>query len=749
MPQDSDSNSSIIAQRRVRRKHKNSKNGCGNCKMRKIKCDEGLPSCINCDRKELDCPYLTMTPFQIHMIMTAHNEETGESKLLFSDLGNTYSEYPSRHPINLQRNTSIISPTDLIADTVSPLKTDETSVSELNAQLGSTALNESVYQATDLEHILLKHEKGLADTCVDPSSSSEYIPIKSNFATIDNTNGDSLLDDFNFDQHQLNIDNSGALSSKSETVFKSFKVNRKLEYSIGTPVFEKMTDVLTAVHTMDFPKLFMKYGVLDLDSELQKNFFRMLIMCAPFSKLTSKSLLLYSTDFLKNTIIRQPILSRDKFNIKMGISCSCENYSVHEIGVITNVINYEYLANYHLFDVSVMEILMGCFVVLNYCLVYHFKSGVSTELSVQEGKNCVSKFGIFNAGLFSIAMDRNEFVQNMVGVDILSKHLIWNLKTMLKPSLRYELIDDLKKKVERLSTKIQSDSQYYTHYENLKLFLEKHAPLIKEHTSHSQTFLGVREDNGYVIRLMNEFYQVIPFDLSNLIPGPLISDEMIIIYLSFITTANLLSNILPGALAFATNDFSGRGWHICLFMKTEVLMLLFKQIANDDFKELAIYLIRIITILKRREEEYTKFFTLNSFEELTSPDLGIDTFERCRRLKDIKRMGIMSETIVKSFKFDRGEFFQPWNVPHVSDSVAIENATTPVKINAVLPTLEEKVEDFITSNNGLFSMDFEEEVDPMVRLAEMRSIATDANRETPSSVSMAWRVSVQIRMNNS
>lgn len=46
--------------RNSRRKHRNSHLGCGTCKKRRIKCDETLPSCLNCIKGKLHCAYLNL-----------------------------------------------------------------------------------------------------------------------------------------------------------------------------------------------------------------------------------------------------------------------------------------------------------------------------------------------------------------------------------------------------------------------------------------------------------------------------------------------------------------------------------------------------------------------------------------------------------------------------------------------------------------------------------------------------------------
>ncbi|TGO20357.1 hypothetical protein BPAE_0303g00010 [Botrytis paeoniae] len=48
--------------RRPRKGHKKSRRGCYNCKKRKVKCQETLPSCQNCARNQLSCSYPTLPP---------------------------------------------------------------------------------------------------------------------------------------------------------------------------------------------------------------------------------------------------------------------------------------------------------------------------------------------------------------------------------------------------------------------------------------------------------------------------------------------------------------------------------------------------------------------------------------------------------------------------------------------------------------------------------------------------------------
>lgn len=47
-----------VSERKSRRTHKNSRDGCPNCKAKRIKCTEELPQCANCVKKKYRCSYL-------------------------------------------------------------------------------------------------------------------------------------------------------------------------------------------------------------------------------------------------------------------------------------------------------------------------------------------------------------------------------------------------------------------------------------------------------------------------------------------------------------------------------------------------------------------------------------------------------------------------------------------------------------------------------------------------------------------
>lgn len=65
-----------------RRKHKNSKNGCPNCKKRRVKCLEDLPACLNCVKHKAKCGYLDYSEAQLAELRRAKDADDLEKKAI-------------------------------------------------------------------------------------------------------------------------------------------------------------------------------------------------------------------------------------------------------------------------------------------------------------------------------------------------------------------------------------------------------------------------------------------------------------------------------------------------------------------------------------------------------------------------------------------------------------------------------------------------------------------------------------------
>ncbi|KAI5952438.1 hypothetical protein KGF54_003305 [Candida jiufengensis] len=95
---------SKLKERKSRRTHKNSRDGCPNCKQKRIKCTEELPSCHNCVKKNYRCGYLDFPKDKLEKIRHKNMKKSMEEN------GGTSNEYssslkePSLTPINNDYN---------------------------------------------------------------------------------------------------------------------------------------------------------------------------------------------------------------------------------------------------------------------------------------------------------------------------------------------------------------------------------------------------------------------------------------------------------------------------------------------------------------------------------------------------------------------------------------------------------------------------------------------------------------------
>lgn len=74
-----------------RRKHKNSKLGCPNCKKRRVKCSEDLPQCINCIKHKVKCGYLDYTEDQLAELKRVKHQDSS-TKVRLEDSSLTGSQ---------------------------------------------------------------------------------------------------------------------------------------------------------------------------------------------------------------------------------------------------------------------------------------------------------------------------------------------------------------------------------------------------------------------------------------------------------------------------------------------------------------------------------------------------------------------------------------------------------------------------------------------------------------------------------
>lgn len=91
----------------TRRKHRNSHLGCGTCKKRRIKCDENLPSCLNCLKGKLHCAYLNLDSNARNALrMAQYNQNLRNDKFEESNDKSSSDNSPNPNPNAKNPSTS-------------------------------------------------------------------------------------------------------------------------------------------------------------------------------------------------------------------------------------------------------------------------------------------------------------------------------------------------------------------------------------------------------------------------------------------------------------------------------------------------------------------------------------------------------------------------------------------------------------------------------------------------------------------
>lgn len=70
--------SRLESERKSRRTHKNSRDGCPNCKAKRIKCSEELPQCHNCLKKRYRCGYIDFPPEKLELLRKKNETRSKE-----------------------------------------------------------------------------------------------------------------------------------------------------------------------------------------------------------------------------------------------------------------------------------------------------------------------------------------------------------------------------------------------------------------------------------------------------------------------------------------------------------------------------------------------------------------------------------------------------------------------------------------------------------------------------------------------
>lgn len=155
-----------------RRKHKNSKNGCPNCKKRRVKCSENLPACTNCVRRKVRCGYLDYTEEQLN--------DLRQSKFVVENADNYNGEQTKKQSDT--RNSSIKSS-----------EVQQTSPSSLNTLRTSNSFSASQEKSNDNVPGASYNDDFLWNENFDNSYDVGVSSVLNFQGNIVNSDGDNLL----------------------------------------------------------------------------------------------------------------------------------------------------------------------------------------------------------------------------------------------------------------------------------------------------------------------------------------------------------------------------------------------------------------------------------------------------------------------------------------------------------------------------------------------------------------------------
>lgn len=214
-----------------RRRHKNSKFGCPNCKRRRIKCSEELPECANCIKNAQKCGYLTwdeesLDTFRKHK---ADRERLlREKRLLSSSDGSTSTNHEwLNEGIQLKNSSSQVNSIKL---QVSKSSLNQEVVFPTHSHVTESASNKQDYNSN-------------VSSVLGANSDSEFVynnpPAKSLFTPMDSHQlGSDHSRSESFESVNNKISNSNLASSKelyfpSKTAIENFERFKHIQCSAG------------------------------------------------------------------------------------------------------------------------------------------------------------------------------------------------------------------------------------------------------------------------------------------------------------------------------------------------------------------------------------------------------------------------------------------------------------------------------------------------------------------------------------
>jgi len=487
--------------------------------------------------------------------------------------------------------------------------------------------------------------------------------------------------------------------------YKKLAINRHIDSTWFDPFYAKITTFLKYFEMKMPPAMIKSLLNMDVDAEIETLYQVETSFESIFCKIMQKSLFIFVHDLFKNILLKQKdIVPSMNDEMRIRVCRLCENFAVTELDHLKYIITHDYIPQYSTTSNNLKEVMVKGFVILSLSAVYHYNSGYRQSMSIEQSVQSIKHIGTFSAGVFSVIINENDRLNDdqVQFVKIYSKNILLLSKLIIMPNYNSNIFDEMFRRFKQLNVHESGNGKWGSSYINLKIFYEKHSIFLKEFRER-KSLLGY--DKGYLVRLINEWYQIFPSQLINIAHiqnQNLDSDGQIsiLISFSFIALKFYLDAIVPGMRSIVRASFTGSGQRL-EYNRVPNLMRAYRLLTIKEYKIHAIYLLRLIAFLVLRYESYRKLFSTLHIPEFSDfPDMLAS--ERCDRLLNNWKYGnVIHETFRTSFDVSNGSYIERHNYPSMGQSRIMK----PPERRISFKNSDEMIEDFEKNKTSLFSQD--------------------------------------------
>lgn len=564
---------------------------------------------------------------------------------------------------------------------------------------------------------------------------------------------------FDNSKHYFPNSDDSILSSSTRKVNKVFKIYRNTDYKMYEPLLEKAYSLFDNLRNNSMDTFFSKYGGSFNIQEHLGNLYGGLISCGLlYNQLTRKAMLLFAFDVAKNTLCKQiSILPLMHEQMRTHICKVLENTSADTLFDVMNLLNNFYLPHYSQFPIYKKENMLAGFIILCCCAPYHYNSGYSYSISVDQSQQCIKFIDTFTTGKFSVIIDETERSSNKFNDSLItySTSIFPLEKLLIIQNYNAELLNELHFKLQGLKLqkpKTFKSKVWLASYVNLDNFLEKHSRFFKVYRQ-PKSLLGY--DRDYIVRVVSEWHQIFPYDLINLTKysenqkrvtsenanKKVINEDferIILIQLTFLSLRLHLEALVPGIRNFMGNPFSGL--KEMDYDSVDELLKLYKLLTIKDYKIYGIYIIRFIKFMTTRFHRVKEILLHLNIPEFSGMS-ELSNEERCESLLNNWKFSDKLAEIQKiSLDLKYGNYIGEYNYLNLNNGIKPE-LSIKNKIN--FRNKNDMILDFEKTNTGLFSKDYDVSNDP----CELPSFTVDTDNQVNTvSLKNCWAINNYIKL---